>query len=277
MSTVTDERRPLTFVAAAAWTVGMLLFLQVAVSVTEAVRPGALGDLVNVTFCHVLAYSTVTFAMLRVHAPETRVRRVVGFRAVPILALVLAGAVGAGVYPALSALDALVARRFPPSPADIEAMGKLMTAATLGRRVFLGVALLAIMPIAEEIYFRGLVFGGLRRGRSAGLVILGSAFYFALARGDQTSFASVVALGVVLGWMRDRTGSIVPTFVAQSAFSAVAVIPILRGRDPVADDVYPRNWLWGALVIALLAAALIEWATRGRRADGGDEGDDVEA
>ena len=238
---MTEERRPLTFVAAAAWTVGTMLFSQVALSITEAVRPGAFGDLVNVTFCHVLAYSTVTFAMLRVHAPETRVRRVVGFRAVPFLALVLAGAVGAGLFPALSTLDALVARRFPPSAEEVEAVGKLMAAATLGRRVFLAAALLVIMPIIEEVYFRGLIFGGLRRGRKAGQVILGSALYFALAHADPTSFASVLALGIVLGWMRDRTGSILPTMVAQSAFFAVPIVPILRGRDPLADDVYPKT------------------------------------
>ncbi len=256
------ERRPLSFVGAAAWTVGAALLVDLALSITEVSRPGASLDLVNVTLCHVLAYSAAVFAILRVHAPDSSVREVIGLRRVPVLVLVLAIAIGACVYPAASWLDAIVAKRFPSAPETTEALGKLMGSSTLARRAFLGVALVLIMPIAEEVYFRGVLFGGLRAGRTPGMVILGTSVYFAIARADVRSFASVLALGAMLGWMRDRTRSIVPTILVQAAFFAVPVIPILRGRDPMADEVYPRAWIVGGLALAALAAAAIERMSR---------------
>ena len=259
---MSEERRTLSFVGAAAWTIGMALVVDVALSITEVARPGAALDLVNVTMCHVLAYSAVILAMLRVYAPDTPVRKVVAFRGAPVMVIVLAIAIGACLYPAASWLDALAAKRFPTTPESTEALAKLMTTATLPKRLFLGAALVLIMPIAEEIYFRGVLFGELKPGRTPGMVILGTAVYFAIARADLRSFASVLALGAVLGWMRDRTRSIVPTILAQAAFFAVPIIPILRGRDPMADEVYSRAWTLGGLAAAALAAAAIEGMSR---------------
>jgi uncharacterized protein len=259
---VTGERRTLSFVGAAAWTIGAALVVDVALSVTELSRPGAALDLVNVTMCHVLAYSVMVFAMLRVYAPESSVRQVIALRGAPVLALVLAVVVGACLYPAASWLDALGAARFPTSQENNEALTKLMTSSTLARRLFLGASFVLIMPIIEEVYFRGVLFGRLRAGRTPGMVILGTAVYFAVARFDARSFASVLAFGAVLGWMRDRTRSIATTVLAQAAFFAVPVIPILRGRDPMADEVYPRAWILGGLAVAALAAAGLEGMSR---------------
>lgn len=267
-----EERRPLSFLGAAAWTIGVVLLLDVAVSVTEALRPGAITDLVSVTACHVLSYSIVVFAMLRVYAPETPVRRVVALRTTPPLWTVLAGAIGAGVYPALNVVDMLVARRYPQSKDDIERFGRLMTASTLGRRVFLATSLLVLMPVAEEVFFRGVLFGGLERQRKGATVIFATALYFAVARADVPSFASVLALGLVLGWLRSRSGSIVPPIVAQAAFFAVPLVPILRGADPTADEVYAPRTIAGALVLAAVSAALLEWRASRQppRSDGED-------
>ncbi len=266
-----DERRTLSFVTAAAWTVGMSLLVAVVGSLTELSRPGAAFDLVSVTFCHVLSYSLAIFAMLRVYAPDTPVRRVIAFRSVPILVLLLAVAIGACLYPAASWLDAVVAKRFPTRPEDAEALGRLMTASTTGRRVFMAAAFVVIMPVAEEIYFRGILFGGLRPGRTPGMVILGTSIFFAMAHPDPRTFASVMMLGAMLGWMRDRTRSIVPTILAQAAFFAVPVLPILRGGDPMADEVFTRSWILGGLAAAALAAAGIEAMSRAWAAQAGDE------
>ncbi len=262
----TEDSRPLSFVGAALWTIGVTLLLAIAVVITESARPGAATDLVSITACHVLSYSTIIFVMLRIYEPETPVRRVVALRPASAASIVLAGGLGASVYPALNVLDTLVARRFPLPPDAHEHLATLLATPTLGRRVFLAASLLVLMPIAEEVFFRGVLFGGLRRGRNAGVVILGTAVCFAAARAEVPSFASVLALGLLLGWLRDRCGSIVPTVVAQAAFFAVPIVPILRGRDPLADEVYSRAVILGGLVAAVICAALVEWLSARARA-----------
>jgi membrane protease YdiL (CAAX protease family) len=257
-----SEARPLTFIAAAVWTIGAVLLLQVAIAVTEAARPGAMADLVNVTACELLAYSALVFAMLRVYAPETRVREAVALRAVGPLAVLGAAALGAGIYPALDLVDGLVARRFPPSTEELELLGKLLAAPTSARRVALGVAVLVLMPAVEEVFFRGVIFGGLRKSGRAPLVVLGSAVYFTAARANERTVASVFALGLLLAWLRDRTRSIVPTFVAHAAFFAVPVVPLVMGRDPALDLAFPRTWILGGLGVAAFVAGVFEWRSR---------------
>src|SRR5690348_5353961 len=124
------ERRPLSFVAAAAWTIGAVLLLDVAIGFTEAARPGALADLVSVTLCHALSYSVVIFGMLRLYAPHTPVREVVAFRGAPFSTLALDCGIGACVYPALNVVDTLLGKRFPASSEELELIGRLMTTTT---------------------------------------------------------------------------------------------------------------------------------------------------
>jgi membrane protease YdiL (CAAX protease family) len=262
-----DEPRQLTFVAAAMWTIGAVLLRDAVLMATEAARPGALGDLINVTACELLAYSALVFAMLRVYAPDTRVREAIALRWVGPLAILGAAILGAGLCPALDFLDGLVAARFPASTDETELLEKLLAAPTPARRVLVGVAVLGFIPAVEEVYFRGVLFGGLREPQKrASLVILGSAVYFTAACASARTVVSVFALGLVLSWLRDRTRSIAPSFVAHSAFFAVPVAPILMGRNAAEDLVFPRAWLAGGLAAAAVVAALFEWSAR-RRGD----------
>jgi membrane protease YdiL (CAAX protease family) len=278
---VIEQRRRLTAAGAAAWTIAVAVLLELAISVTEAARPGAFTDLVNITACHMLSYSVVVLVMLRVYEPETSVRDVVALRspgqsALAAVAMLGLGAViGACVYPALSALEALVALRYPPSSEEIDALRTLTDVPSLGRRAFLGASLIVLTPVADEVFFRGVLFGGLRRAHRAGYVILGTALCFAFTRADVRSFASVLALGVILGWLRERSGSILTTLAAQVAFFAVPVVPILGGRDPMSDEVFPRAWIGGGVAVALVAALVMEvwWRRRRNRLNGLSEND----
>jgi CAAX protease family protein len=72
-------------------------------------------------------------------------------------------------------------------------------------------------PVAEEILFRGFIYRGLlhTRLRSFGAVLLTAAAFAAIHQQyDAVGVAAIFVLGLVLGWLRQRTGStIVPMFV----------------------------------------------------------------
>jgi membrane protease YdiL (CAAX protease family) len=75
-------------------------------------------------------------------------------------------------------------------------------------RVLVLVMILAcvIGPIAEELFFRGVIFGALRRktGRWAAMAISGAAF--ALVHTNVVGFVPIMALGCLLADFYDRTG-----------------------------------------------------------------------
>lgn len=260
------SKAAITFLAAAGWTIGATFLQQIAVTATEALRPGAIADLVNQTVCRILTYSILSFVMLRIYAPEGSIRDTFGIRRVALVALPLAALLGAGLAPALSTLDTIVSKRFPLDQSEIEIINKLMETRTPAQRAGIALSSVVAFPLVHELFFRGLLFGGLRRARTADGLPLGSAervivatsVYFAASQGDPRSLPLFLALGIVTGWLRALSGSILPAFVAHAAFFAVPVVPILRGGE--GDDIYPRTWIIGGVTLSV-AAAIACWLT----------------
>ena len=90
----------------------------------------------------------------------------------------------------------------------------------------LGVAVIAVVvPIVEELFFRGLVYGALAE-KSEGLAVVLTIAVFALAHlpqqwGAWGAFASVLLTGVVLTLLRRVSGSTIVCAVAHLAHNAI--------------------------------------------------------
>lgn len=76
--------------------------------------------------------------------------------------------------------------------------------------VVIGVA----VPIGEELLFRGLALGALRQLFSRHLAIAVSALVFAGAHLQPAQLLALGALGLVLGYLYDLTGSLLPGMIA---------------------------------------------------------------
>ncbi len=91
-------------------------------------------------------------------------------------------------------------------------------------------ALLAVLligglaPLVEELVFRGLVWGWLTGRWGVRVAIPVSSGLFALAHVEPLHVALVFPIGLLLGWLRWRTGSIWPPIAAHVANNAFAVI-----------------------------------------------------
>lgn len=96
----------------------------------------------------------------------------------------------------------------------------LTTYATLFAAVF-------IAPFCEEVFFRGFVFPGLRRGMSVGWAILISSLLFAIAHADPGSFPVLFVIGLALALLRWRTRSIWPSILLHSLNNGVAALVIV--------------------------------------------------
>jgi len=85
-------------------------------------------------------------------------------------------------------------------------------------------------PLAEELFFRGLLLRavGFRFGNVAAVIV--SAVAFGLAHFEPLQMPVLVLFGVVLGVLAVRSGRLGPSICAHAAFNAVAVYSLLSQR-----------------------------------------------
>lgn len=254
------QERPLSFMTAALWTLLVALLMGVAGWVLESAHPGAKYDLVTITACKLLAYSVVLFAILRVHAPDASIRQVLALRRPPASLAVLGVLVGAGLSPLAQWASVRIAERFPPSTEDAQALDRMFASDTTGRKIALVASLVVLMPIFDELFFRGALFTPLKKGRRAEAVVLATAAYDVLMGAPApTQLAWLLPTVLAFAWMRAVTGSVIPALLARMAFFGVEVVPLVVKGEPKFSGVVAI----GGAAIAVLSLAGI--AAIGRR------------
>jgi membrane protease YdiL (CAAX protease family) len=83
-----------------------------------------------------------------------------------------------------------------------------------------------IVPFAEEVAFRGILFRWLSLKTGGRLAILASALFFAVLHGIPHFIPAITALGVVLAVLVQRTGSLWPAIIAHGTFNAVMIFTV---------------------------------------------------
>lgn len=254
----------MSFLAAAGLTIGARLLLDLIRGVADAARPGAAGDIVTYAGAFAFAHLGFVFLVLRLYAPESSVRDVLGLRRTSAALYGLAPLAGAALYAPLARLDALVARGFPATHEEQELADKLANTSTMGARIGLLVGLAIVVPVVTELFFRGALFGRLRRERTESVAVFATSAYFVLESFDPRSMSSMLVLGAVLGLLRSRSGSTIPALLAHIAFFAVPLASVLRGGAIVDDATWSRTQVGGGVVVACAAlAASFALAARG--------------
>jgi membrane protease YdiL (CAAX protease family) len=113
-----------------------------------------------------------------------------------------------------------VVSQLGPQPEGV----RQVTEGIQGVRALQTLAVLGFLaPLAEELVFRGLLYGWLA-GRWSNLVaFVVSSLAFAAAHAEPVHILLVLPLGFWFGWLRWRTGSLVPTIVAHMINNTIAV------------------------------------------------------
>lgn len=102
-------------------------------------------------------------------------------------------------------------------------------------RIALALFALTVAPVAEELWYRGFVFAGIRRslGPRAAVVLVG--LWFGLIHAPEYAGApfgilSLCAMGIATTWIRERTGAVGPCIVVHFAHNAVGVLGLFLGE-----------------------------------------------
>lgn len=159
-------------------------------------------------------------------------RETLGLR--PASARGLLGALLLGVS-AWAVIGGTVLRLFPPPEHFARELGDLVLLD--GQPYSIVLLIVAITPaVCEELLFRGLVYAGLRR--AGPLVAIGvTALLFGLAHGSVYRLLPTFSLGLVLGYARHRTGSVLSGMLVH-ALSNGLVVSLLY---------FQPSWARGAL------------------------------
>ena len=115
-----------------------------------------------------------------------------------------------------------------------------------------------LAPLAEEVAFRGYVLSALRTRLPARAAVVGSAVLFAAMHLDPVRFPAVLVLGLYLGWLAWRSGSIWPAVAAHAVNNGLGALVIAAGAsDPEAGPTAGAAvTLLGLGLLALLPMAL---------------------
>jgi membrane protease YdiL (CAAX protease family) len=82
----------------------------------------------------------------------------------------------------------------------------------------------AIVPFAEELFFRGLIYGWLRQRMSVGLAASISGFGFAVLHGIWWLIPALALLGIILALVYERSGSIWTAVITHGLFNSATTV-----------------------------------------------------
>jgi membrane protease YdiL (CAAX protease family) len=219
----------------------------------DADHPGAQAAAALVTFGIVVAYG--------VRRTGTVWREVLPLTPVPLSLLAPMAVTMLGVGILLSEADNLLRTVLPP-PAWLEQM--FVELAGGQRSLWGSVALIVVAaPLTEEALFRGVILRGFLTHYTLRRAVIVAALLFAVFHLNPWQFLGAATAGVLFGWWRAATGSLVPGLVCHALNNAVPIIvanvPNLRipgfaGGPVGAVEFHP--WWLDALGVVLAAGGL---------------------
>ncbi len=92
--------------------------------------------------------------------------------------------------------------------------------------VLLLILVAVIAPIAEELLFRGMLYPVLRRSGGVTLAIILSALLFGLAHVVPVLIPGLFFVGLILAWVRERSGSVIPGMLIHALQNGIIIIAI---------------------------------------------------
>lgn len=112
------------------------------------------------------------------------------------------------------------------------------------------VSIVLMGPLAEELMFRGVIQTRLEQAMPVWAAVVLQAVLFGVAHGTPVQMAYAFLIGLALGFLRSRTGSILPGFAAHAAFNAMNdPLGLLSGAD--------GGWYALAVMAAVSAAGCV--------------------
>lgn len=147
---------------------------------------------------------------------------------------------GVTLHPTYMALGQLIQKFYPLSEQALTALKpfeQIVNAAPIWQVILL----LAVVPaICEELAFRGFMFSGLVRDNGRLRAVVVTAVLFGMSHGVLQQSIAATFMGVLLGWIALRTGSVLPGLLIHLTNNALSVS---LGRLAASDASWVRYFI----------------------------------
>ena len=197
--------------------------------------------------------------------PDASWKRVLWANRVPLRIVALALVAGFALQFPLAELSNFSEFVFPISLEEKEFIHRVMTPKGWKRIFSTLLALAVIVPICEEVLFRGLLLRGLKYTYGAASALFVSSILFGLSHFRlPTAILPATIAGLLLGLIALRSGSIWPSIAMHAAVNTVPVIispeiVLIRGFNDVQSQVSHISvaLLIGSCLISLVVLAVL--------------------
>lgn len=251
-----ESIKPMTVVGACMWATGSEIVLLWLITTTRVLKGTDGYDMIGALLCQVAAYLFILYLILRVHAPNTPIRGLLALRGTNPWFFLLGPVLGlSAAYPSYGLLM-LIHRFFPPEE-ELYAWTDVFYDMTQPERVLIAVGLAVTGPFVEEMLFRGAIYRPMRIDKRPVVVIVVTAILFSAVHLDLQKLVPLFLMGLMLGYLRWASGSLVPPLLLHMAYNGVATVQLFSYDTRAAFENAPLPISFvagggGALALALL-------------------------
>lgn len=250
-----NPNRPFTPLLALAWTLTFVFVMQVVGVALVRARPSAATDIVSMAAVLAAVGLLLSAAILYLHGKDVPLATSLGLRpthfSIPLLAVLL----GFTVHFPAEAVDIVRQRFFPTAPEELEREMALLTAETALGKAMILFFVACVGPLAEEILFRGALFGALRRQRSFVATTVTIAACFVVAHPDIGKWPALAVVAFAMTYVRAVSGSLLPSIAMHVVFNATTVLAVSLGQ--VVDPANRKIEVLPTIVFSAMTALLI--------------------
>lgn len=227
MSEPSEEQKPppeFTSVHAVAWVMSAFFVLVGASTILYGMRPESGADLVSLGTLSSAVFLLMAALLLGKYPGGSRALAAIGARPISPLLIGLGFLMGACAQVPADRLRRLVEYFAPLPEGEANARLELLQPSSVGHAVVLALVAVLLVPWAEEVFFRGAVFGALRRsGRSSWVAAAVTGLGFTLSHFDARLWLAILFVAGLLGFTRALSGSLWPGFALHVGFNGVTI------------------------------------------------------
>jgi membrane protease YdiL (CAAX protease family) len=151
-------------------------------------------------------------------------REVFRWHSVPLRVLLVSGCIGLGLTVVTDELSRIVQMLLPMSEEIQQSMEAFLVFDSAGELLLVLFTVVVVAGFAEEMLFRGFFQGTLERVMDVTRAVLATAFVFAFVHFNPWWLVEVLILGVLLGVLTWRSGSIFPSVAVHMVKNGLAVV-----------------------------------------------------
>lgn len=245
---------PATISLALGWTLGAAFLLSLLLSASVAYRPSSATDVVQLGGIEALVFVLSVMWVLRVHGGDGPLGPSLGLRPTHPALLALGLFLGFALHFPAEFVDALVQRFLPESGDQIAAEAALLSVGTPTRFFLVLLVIACVGPFVEELFFRGALFGALRRSHSLGATTAVVSVCFVVGHLNVHRWPALALVAFAITYVRAVSGSLLPALALHVSFNGVTVLAFAGGAPALG---LPRIEPIPVAIGSLAAAGLI--------------------